>query len=160
MSLDEETPSSNGKGETMRTILVGLIALVLSGCEGHNEVINPGTLTFPLSVTLRVGESIRLPQIGFIARFDSVTSDSRCPLEVDCVWQGDGATRLSVFRDMDQAVTCTLHTTLSPRLIEVGDVVIRLKELQPYPRQPGIIPAGAYVVALEIDRPEVSRGNL
>jgi hypothetical protein len=144
----------------MRYTLVALLGFVLAGCDEHNEVIDPGTLTFPLRVNLRAGESIRLPQLGFIARFDSVTSDSRCPLEVDCVWQGDGATRLSVFRDMDQAVTCTLHTTLSPRLIELGDVVIQLKELQPYPRQPGIIPAGAYVVALEIDRPEVSRGSL
>jgi hypothetical protein len=138
---------------TMRTVLILLVAFVVSGCEEHNEVINPGTISFPISVNLRAGESIRLPQIGLIARFDSVTSDSRCPLGVDCFWQGDGATRLSVLRDMDQAVTCTLHTTLSPRLIVVGDVVIQLKELQPYPRQPGIIPQGAYLVALDINRP-------
>ena len=144
----------------MRTVLILLVASVVSGCEEHNEVINPGTISFPVSVNLRAGESVRLPQIGLIARFDSVTSDSRCPLGVDCFWQGDGATRLSVFRDMDQAVTCTLHTTLSPRLIEVGDVVIQLKELQPYPRQPGIIPPGAYLVSLEIDRHEVSRDRL
>ena len=137
----------------MRTVLILLVAFVVSGCEEHNEVINPGTISFPVSVNLRAGESVRLPQIGLIARFDSVTSDSRCPLGVDCFWQGDGATRLSVFRDMDQAVTCTLHTTLSPRLIEVGDLVIQLKELQPYPRQPGIIPPGAYLLTLDINRP-------
>jgi hypothetical protein len=137
----------------MRTVLILLVASVVSGCEEHNEVINPGTISFPVSVNLRAGESVRLPQIGLIARFDSVTSDSRCPLGVDCFWQGDGATRLSVFRDMDQAVTCTLHTTLSPRLIEVGDLVIQLKELQPYPRQPGIIPPGAYLLTLDINRP-------
>lgn len=144
----------------MRYTFAALFILFLAGCDDHDEIIDPGQVTFPLRVDLRAGQSIRLPQLGFIARFDSVTSDSRCPLEVDCFWQGDGATRLSVFRDMDQAVTCTLHTTLSPRLIEVGDVVIQLKELQPYPRQPGIIPPGAYVVTLEIDRPEVSRGRL
>jgi hypothetical protein len=146
----------------MRYTIGALLVLVFTGCDEHHEIIDPGPgpLTLPLQVNLRAGESIRLPQLGFIARFDSVTSDSRCPLGVDCFWQGDGATRLSIFREKDPAVTCTLHTTLSPRLIEVGDVVIQLKDLQPYPRQPGIIPPGAYVVALEIDRPEGSRGRL
>ncbi|HEX7573902.1 MAG TPA: hypothetical protein VF514_12475 [Bacteroidota bacterium] len=136
----------------MRYTLVALLALIFTGCDERNEVIDPGALTFPLRINLRAGQSIRLPQLGFIARFDSVTSDSRCPQGALCVWEGDGATRLSILRDPEPAVTCTLHTTLNPRLIEVGSVLLQLKELDPYPQLGHIINQSAYVAVLEIDR--------
>ena len=139
----------------MRNILVGLIALILSGCEGHNEVVNPGIASLPLRADLYPGQSIRIAQLGLTATFDSVTSDSRCPQGAACFWQGDGATRLSITRDPGPAVTCTLHTTLAPRLIEVGGVLLQLKELDPYPQIGTIINPRAYVAELEIDRAEV-----
>jgi hypothetical protein len=136
----------------MRQSIGLLFAICFLGCDGHNEVINPGTLTFPLTVNLRAGESIRLPQLGFVARFDSVTSDSRCPQGVDCIWQGDGATRISILPDVDQALTCTLHTTVSPNLILVNGATVRLKELDPYPRLGAIMNQSVYVAVLEINR--------
>ena len=136
----------------MRQTIALLFAICFLGCEGNNEVINPGTLTFPLTVNLRAGESVRLPQLGFIARFDSVTSDSRCPLGAECVWQGAGATRISIFRDVDQAVTCTLHTTFFPTLILVNGVTVQLKELDPYPHLGLMMDQSVYVAVLEISR--------
>jgi hypothetical protein len=140
------------RGCTMRHTIALLFAICFLGCDGNNEVINPGTVTFPMTVNLRAGEFVRLPQLGFIARFDSVTSDSRCPLGAECVWQGDGATRISILRDVDQAVTCTLHTTLSPTLILVNGVAVRLKELDPYPQLGAIMNQSVYIAVLEINR--------
>jgi len=105
-----------------------------------------------LRVSLHEGQSFRLPQLGLIARFDSVTSDSRCPTEARCVWAGDGATRLSILQDPEQAVTCTLHTTLMPHLIAVDGLTVQLKELDPYPRLGSTIDHATYVAVLEIDR--------
>ncbi len=136
----------------MRHTTALLFAICWLGCEGTNEVINPGTLTFPLIVSLRAGESIRLPQLGFIARFDSVTSDSRCPQGAECVWQGDGATRISILPDANQAVTCTLHTTLFPTLILVNGAAVRLKELDPYPQLGAIMDQSVYIAVLEVNR--------
>lgn len=136
----------------MRYTFAALFVLFLAGCDHHNEIIDAGQLTFPLRVNLRAGESIRLPQLGFITRFDSVTSDSRCPQGVECFWQGDGAARLSILQDADQAVACTLHTTLFPDLILVNGVTVQLKELDPYPQLGGIIHQSAYVAVLEMNR--------
>jgi hypothetical protein len=136
----------------MRYTLVAVLAFVLAGCDEHNEVVNPGTVSRPLGADLYPGQSIRIPQLGLTATFDSVTSDSRCPLGAACFWQGDGATRFSIIRDPGPAVTCTLHTTLTPRFIEVGGLLLELKELQPYPKIGNFINPRAYVAVLEMNR--------
>ena len=135
----------------MRCMIALLFTLSLAGCEGHNEVISPGPVSLPLRADLHPDQSIRIPQLGLTATFNGVTSDSRCPAGAECVWQGDGATRLSIIRDPGPAVTCTLHTLLSPHVIEVGAVVFQLRELQPYPQMGSIINTAAYVAVLEVD---------
>jgi hypothetical protein len=38
---------------------------------------------------LAVGEEARIEALGLRVRFESVTNDSRCPIDVVCVWEGD-----------------------------------------------------------------------
>ena len=134
----------------MRSLTTVLFALCLAGCESGNEVINPGTLAFPLQVKLRAGTYVRLPQLRSTVVFDSVTSDSRCPIGFECFWAGDGASRLRIYNDAGPAVTCTLHTTLLPQLITADGFTVQLKELDPFPRAGVTIDPPAYVVTLEI----------
>lgn len=139
-----------GRRSHMRYAIAVLTTLFLAACEAPNEVISPGTITYPYTVSLHPGQSIRLPQIGLTATFDSVTADSRCPLGAECVWQGDGATRLSVRRDPGDAVTCTLHTTLDPKLVDVDGISVQLVDLLPYPRASVPLSSGAYTAVLQI----------
>ncbi len=135
----------------MRHTMVVLVVLLIAGCEERNEVINPGNVSYPLVANLHPGESYSIPQSGFRVTFDSVTSDSRCPVGYSCFWQGDGATRLSVFAESDVAA-CTLHTTLTPQQIAAGGHIIRLTRLSPYPQGGSFIRPAEYVASLEIDR--------
>ena len=140
----------------MRCIYATLFVFLLAGCENHNEVVSPdsitlpGTSTFPVTVSLHIGQTVRVPQYAFAVRFDSVTSDSRCPLGVECFWQGDGATGFSIWTDMNPAVACTLHTTLTPHSVGAGELRVQLNELDPYPKYPGRINPTAYVAVLQI----------
>jgi hypothetical protein len=134
----------------MRQMLALLSTLLLAGCEGHNEVIEPGTLSSPVSVGLHRGQAYRVTGTGLTARFDSVTSDSRCPQGAMCIWAGDGATRISIFSDWHDAVTCTLHTTLSPQQVATDGYSFRLSQLLPYPRVAGPIDPSAYIAVLTI----------
>jgi hypothetical protein len=54
--------------------------------------------------------------------------------------------------DPGPAVTCTLHTTLTPQLVVVDGLTVRLNELDPYPKIGTAIYPAAYVAVLEIDR--------
>jgi hypothetical protein len=141
----------------MRFIVATLFVLLLSDCDNHNEVVTPGTITFPVTASLHAGQTYRMPQSAFSVRFDSVTSDSRCPIGVECFWAGDGATRLSIWIDQNPAVTCTLHTTLTPQTVGAGEFIVQLKELDPYPHYPGTIDPAAYVAVLQISQASTRR---
>jgi len=133
----------------MRVGIGLLFAIVLAGCEERNEVILPGTPTAAVIVDLHPGQTFRPPGAPFTARFDSVTSDSRCPLGVQCIWAGDGATGLSLVWDVGPASACTLHTTLAPKIITAGGYYIQLIELDPYPRYGYPTNPAAYIAVLQ-----------
>ncbi|MDH3457612.1 MAG: hypothetical protein OER90_12310, partial [Gemmatimonadota bacterium] len=40
---------------------------------------------------LAVGERVSIPEENLWLRFLGIASDSRCPSDVVCVWEGDGA---------------------------------------------------------------------
>ena len=66
-------------------------------------------------------------------QFVSVKEDSRCPVTVQCVWQGNAAV---VVRVGSQEVTLnTAGGTQFPRSAQVGNVTIELLEVRPEPRE-------------------------
>ncbi len=64
--------------------------------------------------------------------FEDIAGDSRCPLNVMCVWEGDGAVVLNI-RIKGLELKTTLHTTLQPQHVSVDEYVIKLISLNPYP---------------------------
>jgi hypothetical protein len=64
----------------MKTLLTPLAAVSLAACA---TVAAPNA---PRIATVRVGEAARLGPLGI--RVDRVVEDSRCPAQVQCVWQG------------------------------------------------------------------------
>jgi hypothetical protein len=66
--------------------------------------------------------------------FQSVSGDSRCPVDVTCVWEGDAAVTLTVIIEGDMAFRPELHTSARyPAEAEVGTARIRLVSLAPLP---------------------------
>jgi hypothetical protein len=95
-------------------------------------------------VTLAVGQEARFPEEGLTLRFTSVLEDSRCPSEVVCIWAGDGAVLIEIAPEGGDARVDTLHTTLEPKVIEVGTRELLLERLDPYPRRPEPISVEEY----------------
>lgn len=115
--------------------------------------------------TLRVSESVTvnsLPHHSMAAwvHFVGVVEDSRCPSQVQCVWQGDaevvvesalvrGGARGEVRLD-------TLHTTTSggpgtgPDIVQLDIFELRLVSLAPYPETPGSIRSDEYAATFQI----------
>jgi hypothetical protein len=81
-------------------------------------------------------------------RFNRVVDDSRCPANVVCVWQGDGAVLLEIAPLNGDSKESVLHTSVEPNSISVGRAELRLVKLDPYPAAPGSIDPNAYVVTL------------
>lgn len=135
-----------------------LAFLVVFACSGDTPA--GGELRGELASSVEVGEAFRLApgqrvgvgDDGLIVGFRGVRQDSRCPVDVDCVWSGDAAVALTVAVGRASPRTITLHTDEEPGATRIGRLVLRLVDLAPDPVSTARIDPGAYVVTLVVER--------
>jgi len=66
-------------------------------------------------------------------RFEARVSDSRCPANVVCVWQGDAHAKIVTRVAGGAPVTSSLHSTLEPRKVTVDRYTISMVGMTPFP---------------------------
>lgn len=103
-------------------------------------------------VRLAVGESVTLSDSPWVLGFEGVESDSRCPRDVQCVWQGDAVVKLWLQEGSGERQDFELHTTQEPKEIQHGDLRVRLEQLEPYPESTSTIAADAYLATVRVSR--------
>lgn len=86
-------------------------------------------------ISLLPGQSARLAD-GSQLHFSGVVSDSRCPLDVQCIWAGDAELALQWRRVGASPIAITLHTnpSVGPDHAQLGDgrlVLLELARQQP-----------------------------
>jgi hypothetical protein len=125
-------------------LLVTFGSLFALACGGSSTT--PSGLNQPIE--LGSGQSA---QVGALRiTFTAVTSDSRCPVDVVCVWAGDAVARLNLSQPAGAVETRELHTTLEPRSVEYGDFQIELVRVDPAPRSTQPIPPASYRVVVRV----------
>lgn len=142
----------------MRISWLSILALAVgcSSIDGPDEGIELAvTADFDAPFALKVGERALIEDAGVHLRFLEVAGDSRCPINslILCVWEGDGAIAVEVTHDGDYARTDILHTTLDPKVLDLGAVLLELQSLEPYPETVTPIPAEEYVATFVARRP-------
>jgi hypothetical protein len=102
---------------------------------------------------VKVNETSRLADENLSVRLDGVTNDSRCPIGVQCIWSGDAVVELTVEKPPAAADTLTLHTSgRSGRQAAYEDLIIRLLDLKPLPKEGTTIAPEDYRVTLVVDK--------
>lgn len=128
--------------------LVGLCILTtLVACDDEPAGPKPGE-----SFTLGIGERATLDAVHISVRFLAVSEDSRCPLQAQCVWAGDGAVVLEVAPADADAAEHTLHTNpeSGPGAVVLAGYDLTLLGLGPYPDTPGAIGPDEYTATLAL----------
>lgn len=82
----------------MRKLAI-IIVLAIGGCE-HSHAVDD-TLQLDKPFELSQGESAILDDPGLEITFVSVEDDSRCPADVDCIYEGQVIVRLSLESETD-----------------------------------------------------------
>jgi hypothetical protein len=65
-------------------VLVAAVAAVIVACSSPTTSVND----LPVLVDLAAGNRVSLVDRGITLRFDSVVTDSRCPMGALCIWAG------------------------------------------------------------------------
>jgi hypothetical protein len=127
----------------------GAIVVATAGCATVDTAIvaEPGT-----EFALPVGKTATLNGTGTRITFSQVTNDSRCPVDVQCVWAGDAKIELTISRGGSPDEAKVLSITPPNNETTSGDLRIRFTGLAPVPRQADSGKDRAYVAQLVVTR--------
>ena len=132
----------------MKHLVIILLLLLIISC--NNE--NPDPDKFDGDISLAIHQSQFYPDADLTIGFCSVLSDSRCPSNAICVWEGNGEVDLWIQPTNLDTINFTLNIFLEPNAIELLDDKIELRELNPYPEdEPYPIDETNYSVLLFIE---------
>jgi hypothetical protein len=111
-------------------------------------VAEPGqTFSLPLGETAALkGSDVRLT-------FKDVRTDSRCPVDVQCVWAGEAKIGVIITGNGTTEETKVLSLTPADSEARAGNLRIRFVGLTPVPRQADAGTPRAYVAQLVVDQP-------
>lgn len=104
------------------------------------------------TVTLAPGETTAPLGDAFLVSFTRVLNDSRCPIDVMCVWSGNAAVEIGVGSSRATMHADTLNTAVQPHETIWGSYRITVLELAPMPRSGTPIPADGYRLTLRVQR--------
>ena len=125
------------------------LLLAASGCTGVQTaaVVEPGA-----SFTLAPGETAAVRGTDARLTFKRVTEDSRCPVDVTCVWAGDAKIEITISRNGAVGDTRILGITPPKQEATVGNLRIRFVSLAPVPRQADANVPRKYLAEFVVDQ--------
>jgi hypothetical protein len=104
----------------------------------------------PFDVVLAPGDRVVVDDT-FTIVFHDVAEDSRCPTDVECVWQGNAAVVLKLTAGSGPAFTMTLNTGVPSDTGEYAGYRIQLTDLNPKPVSTRAIQRAEYRATLHIE---------
>jgi len=102
--------------------------------------------------SLKVGQQAEVDGGRFRVRFGAVQNDSRCPVDVTCVWAGNAEVMIEAQAKRNRA-SLKLNTQGGDRFPNAGTLqryTVELISLQPQPRQSRANAVKQYMVTLVI----------
>jgi len=131
-----------------------LLTVAILGCGDPTAPdLNPESALLPASreIVLEYGDDIRLKGSVVRLSFGEVLEDSRCPVDVTCVWEGNGKVVIGIAAGMGPTHALILNTSLEPRSVVWSGIRVTLLELTPAPHSGTSIPAEDYAVRLRLE---------
>ena len=134
----------------LRTVTTFVALVVSSGCASVTGAVeaypgSPFTLAPGETASLKGADAARIT-------FRAVTEDSRCPVDVTCVWAGDAKIEIVVSRKGAADETTFLGITPPKNEVWVGNLKIRFVSLAPVPRQADAGTPRKYRAELVVDQ--------
>ena len=100
--------------------------------------------------TLKFNQGVMITFDNILVRFSNVTSDSRCPSDVTCIWQGEITIQIDVKKENTDFESIPLGENDEVPIF--GKYLIQLLKVEPYPQSTHEIQPDEYVATLVITK--------
>jgi hypothetical protein len=138
---------------TQSVVRLTVMALVfaVAACDGApGDAGDPSIQQLPVdSIVLAPGQDVRVQLLRL--SFLDVTGDSRCPIDVVCIWQGNAAVEIALGLGMGASHPVVLNTAEGTPSVELWGYRVTLLALLPAPRSGIRIPPEAYRAIFRVD---------
>ncbi len=129
----------------MKRLFWVVLGMVLISCNKENERI----LTFSFGAeTSFIQEADYSSEDRTLEIEVEVISDSRCPLNAQCVWQGEAEVKVEIENGITSEV---ILSTYDNHVDTVRNTRLELISVDPYPEQDKNIPLSSKIVTLVIE---------
>lgn len=135
----------------MKLTFVIVLLLILAGCKDSGTGPKLDPVPLGEAFQLKYGQELILEGGSATVQFFDVGADSRCPIDVICVWEGNAAISLHLESAVGPS-TFVLNTADQPHSVTVGAYTIGLKEVTPFPISTRTIDKKDYVITLLVSR--------
>lgn len=137
---------------------VATLTVAVAACAGSPAHDNTGSASrndasaLPATIGLTVGGSMDVPDANLRIRFDSVTSDSRCPTDVQCIQAGSATVALTIAKLTGQMTKsfASLSTAPGKDTATVYSQPLRLLSVEPGRVSTAPTPMSAYRIELGV----------
>ena len=136
-----------------RMVIAALLVAVGVGCSsfqsGDSEpqavLVQKGS-----DFHLMTGETARVSGSFVNITFTGVREDSRCPADVQCVWQGNAVVRIAVRHANGPATDTVLSVNQEPHSMRYENFFITVRDLMPARRTDHPLKQEEYTVTLRV----------
>jgi hypothetical protein len=141
----------------VKALRCGVLFILLAAVTGCGNPTSsdptPESALLPASreIVLHYGDDVRLEGSVLRIGFGEILEDSRCPVDVVCVWEGNGKVVIGIAAGMGPTHALTLNTSLEPKSVVWSGIRVTLLELNPVPHAGKRIPPEDYSVRLRLE---------
>src|SRR3990172_3791826 len=119
-------------------ILIGFLAITLASLEQESFAQSSTPMSIDTNLgsefILQINQSAEIKSEDITVTFLNVTSDSRCPSDVTCIWQGQAGIEIDVQKGEEESiVSLSIGGDSSPEESIFNSYLIQLVYLIPYP---------------------------
>ena len=109
------------------------------------------TIPIDQKFVIKPGQTVTIKHTKINITFDSVLNDSRCPIELRCVWAGNAEVKLILQRS-SKKTSAIVNTGIKNRAIEYRGYRIQLLKLNPGRKKGEITLPNQYEATFQINR--------